>query len=155
MTTPRPSPRSAAGSTAFRSRSSSRPLASRCSHPKSSGTGCATTSACWAPRDTRDLPARQQTLQSTIEWSERLLDDDERSIFRLFSVFASARIDAVEAVAARLDHLDGVAVLDRLVSLVDKSLVRSLDEHGHRRLAMLGTIREYAVERSRRGACAA
>ncbi len=97
---------------------------------------------------TRDLPARQQTLRSTIEWSERLLDDGERSIFRLFSVFASARIDAVEAVAARLDHLDGVAVLDRLVSLVDKSLIRSLDEHGHRRLAMLGTIREYAVERS-------
>ncbi len=96
---------------------------------------------------TRDLPARQQTLRSTIEWSERLLDDDERSIFRLFSVFDSARIDAVEAVAARLDGLDGTAMLDRLVSLVDKSLVRSLDEDGHRRLAMLRTIRDYAAER--------
>ena len=53
--------------------------------------------------DARDLPERQQTLRSTIEWSERLLDEDERSTFRLFSVFASARIEAVEAVASRLD----------------------------------------------------
>jgi predicted ATPase/class 3 adenylate cyclase len=97
---------------------------------------------------TRDLPARQQTLRSTIEWSERLLDDDERSVFRLFSIFHSARIDAVEAVVAGLDDgLVGTAVLDRLVALVDKSLVRSLDEDGHRRLEMLGTIRDYAAER--------
>ncbi len=96
---------------------------------------------------TRDLPERQQTLRSTIEWSERLLDEDERSTFRLFSVFASARIEAVEAVAARLDGGAGTDVLPRLVSLVDKSLVRSLDEDGHRRLAMLETIRDYAAER--------
>ena len=97
--------------------------------------------------DTRDLPERQQTLRSTIEWSERLLDEDERSTFRLFSVFSSARIDAVEAVAARLDHGTGREVLPRLVSLVDKSLLRSLDEDGHRRLGMLETIRGYAAER--------
>ncbi len=97
--------------------------------------------------DTRDLPERQQTLRSTIEWSERLLDEDERSTFRLFSVFASARIEAVEAVAARLDPRAGASVLPRLVSLVDKSLIRSLDEDGHRRLAMLETIRDYAAER--------
>ena len=97
--------------------------------------------------DARDLPERQQTLRSTIEWSERLLDEDERSTFRLFSVFASARIEAVEAVAARLDGGAGADVLRDLVSLVDKSLVRSLDEDGHRRLAMLETIRDYAAER--------
>jgi predicted ATPase/class 3 adenylate cyclase len=97
--------------------------------------------------DTRDLPERQQTLRSTIEWSERLLDDAERATFRLFSVFASARIDAVEAVAARLDTADGADVLPQLVSLVDKSLIRSLDEGGHRRLEMLRTIRDYAAER--------
>ena len=96
---------------------------------------------------TRDLPQRQQTLRSTIEWSERLLDEDERSTFRLFSVFATARIEAVEAVASRLDGGMGADVLPRLVSLVDKSLIRSLDEDGHRRLAMLETIRDYAAER--------
>ena len=96
---------------------------------------------------TRDLPERQQTLRSTIEWSERLLDEDERSTFRLLSVFATARIEAVEAVASRLDGDAGKDVLPRLVSLVDKSLVRSLDEDGHRRLSMLETIRDYATER--------
>ncbi len=95
----------------------------------------------------RDLPERQQTLRSTIEWSERLLDEDERSMFQLFSVFASARIEAVEAVAGRLDADVGADVLPQLVSLVDKSLIRSLDEDGHRRLAMLETIRDYAAER--------
>ena len=97
--------------------------------------------------DARDLPERQQTLRSTIEWSERLLDEDERWTFRLFSVFASARIEAVEAVAERFDGGGGTNVLATLVSLVDKSLVRSLDEAGHRRLAMLVTIRNYAAER--------
>ncbi|HEY6568252.1 MAG TPA: adenylate/guanylate cyclase domain-containing protein [Actinomycetota bacterium] len=96
---------------------------------------------------TRDLPERQQTLRSTIEWSERLLDEDERSTFRLFSVFATARIEAVEAVASRVNDGAGADVLPRLVSLVDKSLVRSLDEGGHRRLAMLQTIRTFAAER--------
>jgi predicted ATPase/class 3 adenylate cyclase len=95
----------------------------------------------------RDLPERQQTLRSTIEWSERLLNEDERSTFRLFSVFASARIDAVEAVAARLSGGGGADVLSSLVSLVDKSLIRSADEDGHRRLAMLETIRDYAAKR--------
>ena len=96
---------------------------------------------------TRDLPERQQTLRSTIEWSERLLDDEERSTFRLLSVFTTARIEAVEAVVARLGGEVGTGVIPGLVSLVDKSLVRSLDEDGHRRLAMLETIRDYAAER--------
>jgi len=98
-------------------------------------------------RGPRDLPERQQTLQSTIEWSERLLDEDERATFRLLSVFSTARIDAVEAVAARMDHGGGVDMVPRLVSLVDKSLVRSIDEGGHRRLEMLETIRDYASRR--------
>ena len=75
-----------------------------------------------------------------------MLDDDERAAFLVFSVFATARIDAVEAVAARLGGA-GADVVPRLASLVAKSLVRSLDENGHRRLAMLETIRDYAAER--------
>ena len=95
----------------------------------------------------RDLPARQRTLRSTIEWSYDLLDDEERWIFQLVSLFPSARVDAVEEVAARLEPLADVDVLDRLASLVDKSLVRSAEEAEGHRLSMLDTIREYAGER--------
>ncbi|MDQ3958326.1 MAG: hypothetical protein M3273_08410, partial [Actinomycetota bacterium] len=95
----------------------------------------------------RDLPARQQTLRSTIEWSYELLDGDERAVFRLMSVFSSAPVEAVEEVAARVEPFRAVDVVDRLASLVDKSLVRSVEGDGVQRLSMLETIREYASER--------
>jgi predicted ATPase/class 3 adenylate cyclase len=95
----------------------------------------------------RDLPERQQTLRSTIEWSHELLDPDERAIFQLLSVFPSARVGAVEEVAAGVEPLREVDVLDRLESLVDKSLVRSIEGPRGLRLSMLETIRDYAAER--------
>ena len=94
----------------------------------------------------RDLPERQQTLRSTIEWSYDLLDGDERALFELVSLFSPPRVETVEEVAARLESLRGMDVVDRLTSLVDKSLVRRLN--GDRpRLAMLETIRDYAAAR--------
>src|SRR5205807_8555880 len=71
----------------------------------------------------RDLPERQQTLRSTIQWSYDLLQPGEQMLFRRMSVFTGgATLEAIEAVcnadgALELDVLDGVG------SLVDKSLV--------------------------------
>jgi predicted ATPase/class 3 adenylate cyclase len=91
----------------------------------------------------RDLPERQQTLRGTIDWSYRLLTAAEQRLFELLSVFAGASIEAVESVAAELDHAAGAELdaLDGLGSLVDKSLVRQVDT----RVLMLETIKAYAA----------
>ncbi|MGH2655756.1 MAG: ATP-binding protein [Actinomycetota bacterium] len=98
-------------------------------------------------RRRRDLPPRQQTLRSTIEWSYELLDPQERTMFRLLSVFSSARLEAVEAIAAQLGALQDVDVIEGIESLVEKSLVRTVEGPGPTRVSMLETIREYAAER--------
>ena len=97
----------------------------------------------------RDLPERQQTLRATIAWSYELLDAAEQRLFELLAVFADAGIPAVEAVAAREAAAtdDAGDVLDRLTGLIEKSLVRQVDTDGEPRVAMLETIRAYAVDR--------
>jgi predicted ATPase len=95
----------------------------------------------------RDLPARQQTLRITIDWSYELLDSEDRAIFRLLSLFSPARVEAVEEVVNRLELSGAMDVIDRLASLVDKSLARVVEHFGHQRVSMLETIREYASER--------
>jgi predicted ATPase/class 3 adenylate cyclase len=94
----------------------------------------------------RDLPARQQTLRSTIEWSYDLLDEDERAVFALLSLFSPARVESVEEVVDRL-ALRSIDVVDVLSSLVDKSLVRITEFPERTRLWMLETVREYAAEK--------
>jgi predicted ATPase/class 3 adenylate cyclase len=98
----------------------------------------------------RDLPARQQTLRATIEWSYQLLEPGEQRLFELLSIFSGISFDAVEAVGDSIDGLrkTGLDTLDGLASLVDKSLIRQTDTGaGESRLVMLETIREYAAER--------
>jgi predicted ATPase/DNA-binding CsgD family transcriptional regulator len=94
----------------------------------------------------RDLPARQRTLRDTVRWSYDLLDGDEQRLFRRFSVFAGGcTLAAVESVA---DASGEMEVLDGVTSLVDKNLLRRVEqEDGGVRIAMLETIREYALER--------
>ena len=98
-------------------------------------------------RGARDLPDRQRTLRGTIDWSYELLADDERALLQLLSLFSTARLEGVESVVSRLGTLGDVEVIDGLASLVDKSLVNSVEDDGGQRLSMLGTIRDYAAER--------
>ena len=98
----------------------------------------------------RDVPTRQQTLRNTIAWSYNLLDDAEQRLFRRLSVFVGGcTLEAVEAVCA--DASDGgeaAPVLERVASLLDKSLLQQTEQEGEEpRLLMLETIREYGLER--------
>jgi predicted ATPase/DNA-binding SARP family transcriptional activator len=89
----------------------------------------------------RDLPDRQRTLRSTIDWSYDLLDESEQLLLARLAVFAGGwTLDAAESVCDT-----GISPLG---SLVDKSLVRSrTDAIAGTRFSMLETVREYALER--------
>ena len=92
-----------------------------------------------------DLPERQRTLRSTIEWSVDLLSEADRQLFAVFGQFRGAYLEQVEAV---VDDL-GIArdPIDGLASLVDKSLVRrEEDTEGAVRFRMLETLRAHALE---------
>ena len=84
----------------------------------------------------RDAPARHRTLRAAIDWSFGLLSTSERDGFAALAAFpGGATVAAAECVTG--------ASLDTLDSLVAKQL---LVRRGGR-LAMLETVREYAVER--------
>ena len=105
----------------------------------------------------RDLPERQRTLRTTLDWSFDLLSGGEQALFARLGVFAGTfDLPAAEAVgAAAADPADpGRAghVMDTLGSLVDSSLVRPQTRNGEPRFGLLETIREYALERLRDGA---
>ena len=94
----------------------------------------------------RDVPTRQQTLRNTISWSYHLLNAQEQRLFRWLSVFVGGcTLQAAEAVCARTGN-----EMDDIASLIDKSLLRSIEQTGEDneepRLLMLETIREYGQE---------
>jgi predicted ATPase/DNA-binding CsgD family transcriptional regulator len=95
----------------------------------------------------QDVPPRQQTLRNTLAWSYDLLDAQEQRLFRRLSVFVGGcTLEAVEGLYTALRELPA-AVLDGMASLMDKSLLRQIEQDGEEpRLVMLETIREYGLE---------
>ena len=94
----------------------------------------------------RTAVPRQRTLEATIEWSHRLLEADERTIFRTLAVFGGGfALDSAQGVCAFGD-LDEFTVLELVSALVDKSLVAA-DEGDIERFHLLETIRQYASAR--------
>lgn len=93
-------------------------------------------------RSARPAAARHQTLGAVVEWSEALLDDDERAILGDFSAFAgSVTADDVAAVSGRSD------ALDTLCRLADRSLI-VVDPRGDKAgFSMLETIRAHVRSR--------
>jgi predicted ATPase/transcriptional regulator with XRE-family HTH domain len=94
----------------------------------------------------RDLPTRQRTLANTIAWSFDLLTSDEQALFRRMAVFVGGgQLDSIEAINSAIGST-GAATWLGLSSLVEKSLVRRVDDWGGPpRFSMLETIREFAL----------
>jgi predicted ATPase/transcriptional regulator with XRE-family HTH domain len=93
---------------------------------------------------TRDLPARQRGLRTTLDWSYQLLDPQAQALLPRLAVFAGGfELDAAEAVAAAV--LTPLQVLPALHNLVEHSLVRvDRDPDGRVRYDLLEPIRQYA-----------
>lgn len=114
-----------------------------------------------SPSHSRSRPQRHRTLDAALDWSYRLLDDDERDLLQDLSVFAgSFPLSAVGLVCGCLEaERDGDGTRDslgRLESLIDRSLVvrlgsarRSSDHTGDGlaevRFRLLETTRAFAL----------
>lgn len=95
----------------------------------------------------RGAPARQRTLEASLDWSYDLLDDVQRLALARLSVFAgSFELDAAEAVAGG-HGIDGDDVLDLVAALAEQSLLEVIERHGRARYRLLETIRVYARPR--------
>jgi len=95
----------------------------------------------------QDAPVRQQTLRNTLAWSYDLLDAEEQRLFRRLSVFVGGcTLEAVEGLSTTLGDTSA-HILDGVASLMDKSLLRQVEQEGEEpRLLLLATIREYGLE---------
>ncbi len=95
----------------------------------------------------RDLPERQRTMRSTLDWSYELLHEPERALFRRLSVFAGGfTLEAAEEVCAS-GVVEAEEVLLLLGNLVEQSLVlaKSNEKGDGIRYRMLEPVRQYAL----------
>lgn len=95
----------------------------------------------------RSVPARQQTLRATFDWSYGLLSEPEQILLRRLSAWASWSLEMAERICADA-VLPAADMVDLLTALADKSLVEVEQEVlGEARYRLLETVREYAAER--------
>jgi predicted ATPase len=100
-----------------------------------------------------DLPERQRTLKTTLDWSFGLLAPGQQALFARLGVFAGTfGLPAVEAIynePATADASHAGQAMDTLGALVDCSLVQPETHGSEPRFRLLDTIREYALARLR------
>ena len=97
---------------------------------------------------TRDLPARQQTIRNTIDWSYNLLDATQQTLFVRLGVFVGGWTEQAAARVCNAADDTSIDILDGLAALLDQSLLQQTEgSDGEPRFTMLETIREYALER--------
>ncbi len=92
----------------------------------------------------RDVPQRQRTMATTMEWSHGLLTEDERTLFRRLAIFHSGfMLEAAEFVCSD-SELPASEVPRHIAALVDKSLLQVSHEPPATRYRMLDLVHRYA-----------
>jgi predicted ATPase/DNA-binding XRE family transcriptional regulator len=96
----------------------------------------------------RDLPERQRTMRSTLDWSHDLLHAPEKELFRRLSVFVGGwTLEAAESVGAA-GLVEAEDVFAFLGNLIEQSLVEAEGmADGTVRYGMLEPVRQYALEK--------
>lgn len=99
---------------------------------------------------TRDLPERQHTLYSAIDWSYNLLSEAERRLFQRLAVFVGGWILEAAEIVCSVPGEPTTDVFDIVERLIEHNLIRPPEEvAGESRLQMWESIREFALERLR------
>jgi predicted ATPase/DNA-binding winged helix-turn-helix (wHTH) protein len=95
----------------------------------------------------RTAPRRHQTLRATLDWSYQLLSEPERAVLRRLSIFAGGFTLAAASAIIGNPETPASEVVDRVASLVSKSLVTAdlVGTSVHYRL--LETTRAYGREK--------
>jgi predicted ATPase len=93
---------------------------------------------------------RQQTMTATLDWSYRLLRDDEQLCLRRTAIFAGGfTVEAAAAAIAMEKPRRRSETTDRLTELVAKSLVAADVSGAEPHFRLLETTRAYALEKLR------
>jgi predicted ATPase/DNA-binding SARP family transcriptional activator len=96
-----------------------------------------------------DLPERQRSLRATLEWSWEVLDPAQRRLLARLCVFeGGASFEAFDAVC-NLEGEPAEAVLAMIMSKTSLVVVEA-GADGQPRLAMLGTVHDFALEQIER-----
>ena len=95
----------------------------------------------------RDVPARQRSLTEAIAWSYDLCTEDEQTVWRWMSVFVGGwSLDAAERLA--LDAVLATPVIDVVESLLDKSIIRRVEDPDGITFSMLDAVQRFGLDRS-------
>jgi predicted ATPase/Tfp pilus assembly protein PilF len=97
-----------------------------------------------------DLPKRQQTLRSTLDWSVNLLDENSKTLFARLGVFVGGfTLEAAEVICSqKMEDQSGLDVFHGVSALLNNSLL-NMEEVPliGPRFRMLETIRGYSLEK--------
>src|SRR5579864_5239807 len=98
-----------------------------------------------------DAAERHRSIGAAISWSYSRLDARDQKLFRSVGVFAGPFTYTAARDVCAGSELQAETILDGLITLVDKSLLRSARRIAHEpEFTMLETIREFAVDQLQR-----